>query len=581
MMRCTLIVALLLSLNTWMPLRAGDGRFTEKLVAPVRVVWMSDSTGQYVRNAGHLLQPFSGQVAVSDKEHTTLHSDKAHTASILLDFGRELHGGLKVSAGMRQSKAAASLRITYGESVSEAMSHVGERGNAVNDHALREFTMQIPWLGSATTGYSGFRFVRIDLLDCDIDVNIAAVEAVSRMRDYDYLGEFESSDARLNDIFHTGAYTVHLNMQEYIWDGIKRDRLVWLGDLNPELLTICCVFGQQAYRLIHSSLDFGRDAYPLPQFINGMSSYSLWWIINHYDLYMYEGDLAYLREQHHYLAGLVELFCSLIDPVTGRENIPNGFLDWPTSTDAETIHAGMQALARMAMDRASRLAGYMGDRALEQKAASLCRLLDQHKPRTDNTQALSMLILGNMHDNIDAGADQILRNGLSHLSTFYGYYALKALARTGRYHTATEWISTYWGKMLELGATTFWEELEWNNTVNAARIDELVPEGKFDIHADGGQFCYVGMRASLCHGWASGPTPWLMHHILGIRPTAPGCRQLTIEPHLGKLEWAKGTFPTPLGNVRIDVRRNKKGKKLISVRAPKGIRTRVVNKEEQ
>lgn len=23
----------------------------------------------------------------------------------------------------------------------------------------------------------------------------------------------------------TGAYTVHLNMQDYLWDGIKRDRL--------------------------------------------------------------------------------------------------------------------------------------------------------------------------------------------------------------------------------------------------------------------------------------------------------------------------------------------------------------------
>ena len=39
-----------------------------------------------------------------------------------------------------------------------------------------------------------------------------------------------------------------------------------------------------------------------------------------------------------------------------------------------------------------------------------------------------------------------------------------------------------------------------------ARIDELVPPGKKDLHGDFGAYCYVGFRHSLCHGWASGPT---------------------------------------------------------------------------
>ncbi|MDR2816497.1 MAG: hypothetical protein LBB62_07330 [Proteiniphilum sp.] len=48
-----------------------------------------------------------------------------------------------------------------------------------------------------------------------------------------YLGSFGSSDPRFDSIWITGAYTTHLNMQEYFWDGIKRDRLVWLGDFHP------------------------------------------------------------------------------------------------------------------------------------------------------------------------------------------------------------------------------------------------------------------------------------------------------------------------------------------------------------
>ena len=64
-------------------------------------------------------------------------------------------------------------------------------------------------------------------------------------KDVEYKGSFSSSDPLINRIWDVGAYTVHLNMQEYIWDGIKRDRLVWVGDMHPETTTI------QALSLIH------------------------------------------------------------------------------------------------------------------------------------------------------------------------------------------------------------------------------------------------------------------------------------------------------------------------------------------
>ena len=48
-------------------------------------------------------------------------------------------------------------------------------------------------------------------------------------KDVPYRGKFCCSDELLNRIWMTGAYTVHLNMQEYLWDGIKRDRLVRVG----------------------------------------------------------------------------------------------------------------------------------------------------------------------------------------------------------------------------------------------------------------------------------------------------------------------------------------------------------------
>ena len=47
--------------------------------------------------------------------------------------------------------------------------------------------------------------------------------------------------------------------------------------------------------------------------------------------------------------------------------------------------------------------------------------------------------------------------------------------------------------MLDLGATTFWEDLNYSDLKKAGRIDEIVPSGKYDIHSMGGGFCYKGL----------------------------------------------------------------------------------------
>ena len=97
-----------------------------------------------------------------------------------------------------------------------------------------------------------------------------------------------------------------------------------------------------------------------------------------------------------------------------------------------------------------------------------------------------------------------------------GAGARPAITRAPRLHPQ------YWGGMLDFGATTFWEDFDLAWTKNAGRIDELVSAGKKDLHADFGDHCYIGLRHSLCHGWAGGPTAWLTEHVLGIRPLEPG-----------------------------------------------------------
>ena len=247
-------------------------------LTPQRIVWKYDGGGRLIINPeGLLTKGNNGQSELTNREVCIMQSTANERPAILLDFGVEIQGGIQLVTTIASGKDPVKIRVRFGESVSEAMSEIGGKQGATNDHAMRDFTMELPWLGVAEIGNSGFRFVRIDLLDANTTLSLKEINAIFTYRDIPYTGSFRCNDERLNRIWMTGAYTVHLNMQEYIWDGIKRDRLVWLGDLHPEVMTVSTVFGYN--EVIPKSLDLARDITPLPGWMNGMCSYSLWWVI--------------------------------------------------------------------------------------------------------------------------------------------------------------------------------------------------------------------------------------------------------------------------------------------------------------
>jgi len=133
-------------------------------------------------------------------------------------------------------------------------------------------------------------------------------------------------------------------------------------------------------------------------------------------------------------------------------------------------------------------------------------------------------------------------------------------------------IKEYWGGMLELGATTFWEDFDVDWTKNANRIDQLPAEGKIDVHSTYGDYCYKGLRHSFCHGWASGPTSWLSENVLGIKILEPGCKKIAIEPQLGNLNWVEGTYPTPFGIISVRHEKQQNGEIKSKISVPKGIK---------
>jgi len=534
-------------------------------VWPSRIVWHSEG----VQNADVLLRKRLGQVTLDALDPCVLDSSKGD-AAILLDFGKELHGGVQIMVWHSKNNKPVRLRVRFGESVSEAMAEFGGAKNTTNDHAIRDQTTLVPWLGTTEIGNTGFRFVRIDLADEDSFVQLKNVRAVFLYRDLDYVGSFRCSDERLNRIWQTGAYTVHLNMQDYLWDGIKRDRLVWIGDMHPETETIRAVFG--ANEIVPRSLNLIRDETPSPCWMNGISSYSMWWVLIHHSWYTYTGDIDYLRNQRAYLTDLLGRLSNCVGP-DNREAMPEGrFLDWPSSENKPAVHAGLHSLLVMTLRAGAELCDVLNEPAIRQKCLESVEKLKQHIPDpADSKQAAALMALAGLDDAAMLNREVLAVDGPQRMSTFYGYYVLQARAMAGDYQGAIDVIRQYWGAMLDLGATTFWEDFDLQWTTNAARIDELVGEGKKDIHGDFGNYCYKGFRHSLCHGWASGPTAWLSEHVLGVKIIAPGCAVVRIEPHLGDLDWVEGTFPTPKGVIRVRHEKKANGTVESMIEAPPGV----------
>ncbi len=483
---------------------------------------------------------FVGRMWLQPREILTENDFRDFPANsrIVLDFGRELSGGIRIVTGKRGGK----IRLRFGESVSEAT------GEPNQSHAIHDTVLDLPVLGILEYGNTGFRFVCIDAIE---DLQLVNILAVARYRNIEKSGSFISNDVLLNRIFDTCVHTVHMCMQDYLFDGIKRDRLAWMGDMNPEINVINMIFSDTS--IVPETMDFLRDRTPLPSMMNDISSYSLWWMICQWEYYLHQGDLNYLMQQHSYLKKLADIFITYIDG-NGCEKLPElRFIDWPTREDAAAVHAGLQAVLTMAFDAAAKIAAALHDEDLFKKCSQAHAVLKKFPaPSTPRKSPNALLVMANLAD-----ADTVNRNILSvnpefDVSTFMSYYILNARCMANDTAGALDLIRKYYGAMLNFGATTFWEDFDFEWTKNSFGIDSLPVAGKKDIHADFGKFCYKGLRHSLCHGWAAGPAAIIPRALTGFKILEPGCTKISLDPTLAGLEYYKCTIPTPHGIIEIE-----------------------------
>lgn len=474
---------------------------------------------------------------------------------MLVDFGRELNGRVVLRAGA----VPLAARVRLAESLGEL-----HRSGFLGDVPLRA-----PAQGEQRGPKSGFRYA---LVKFDGDRDGAQVEAEGIVYPGPQVGGFASSDGEVNRIWETAAYTAHLCMQDALLDGIKRDRGLWIGDSEPIARSVADVYGDA--RLVRQALEDSIGPEPVREHVNGLPSYSAWWVVAESEFVRRWGDLAQLRTVQ---LRLTELLARMEDELDERglyaaRGGGKPFVDWAPgfSNDSPEARRATHFEYVLAFRRAAWLFAQAGDKAAAARALAQAErmtaaaqkyLREPDGSYGDRWQTNAIAVLSGA---VTAPADrsvawQVLartvtgRKASDRITPYYGLYLLMAMAELGHREEALAWMKSYWGGMLAAGATSFWEA--WDPAW--AGVD---PHAKMEADDK------VGYYASLAHGWSSGPAAWLIEELAGIQPLEPGYRRAQIRPELAGLGAVRGTMPTPRGPIRLEAEREK-----IAVEIPAGV----------
>jgi hypothetical protein len=367
-------------------------------------------------------------------------------------------------------------------------------------------------------------------------------------------------------------------MQDAIWDGPKRDRMCLAGGLDVSGRVINSVFGDRF--LMDKSLKglIDEAGKPVSNDVNGIPGYSALWVMCEADYFRHTGDLEHLQSVHESLRGLMENMATQIDDKGLFTNAKNRstFVDWSPDLDGDSAESRRVTLMEIlpAFAEGAWLLEQVGDSSASQRFQQAAEKLpgDILKNSLDPTrnifgerwQTNAMAVYAGLADATRQAA--VWENILSrpyrfNVTPHFNYYAVSAMAEAGRREEALEWIVEYWGEMLRPETSTFWEG-----------YDRRWPKEHFHGHlqTDHGEGTFV----SLCHGWSSGPTAWLMEQVLGIQPVAGGFARVNVRPDLCGMGWARGAEPCPQGAIKVDYRHDDSDFKA-SIELPQGVTAQV------
>ncbi len=394
-------------------------------------------------------------------------------------------------------------------------------------------------------------------------------------------GAFECSDPLLNQLWRLGRKTLELCMHDGWIDCPSREQRQWLGDATVEHLVGEAAFGPEIHALnrhfLRSAAESQRPDGLLEMFAPGdhrrfgwlIPDYTLQWIFNAWDHFEHSGDCELARELFPTMLRALEWFEALQGSDGRIANLPYWhFQDWAAvgrTGYATVLNAELCGAFEIA-GRFAEVLGWSREHARRTAQASQLRsALEAHwddarglyvdcvdpgsgerQSRTSQHANAAMILWGGASPARarevagKIGDDARLRltpappvivegevfDPASHIvlaNTFFSHFVYAALAKAGRFDLALDLMQKRYGGMVERGATTLWEGFE--------------------------------PHASLAHGFSATPTWQMIRHVLGIAPASPGFDAISIRPHLGDLEFARGVQPTRLGDIEVTLRK--------------------------
>ena len=466
----------------------------------------------------------------------------------IYDFGKEIMAFLQFTLD-----ADADVFVCYGESEEEACDY--ENSLQTDSLVCKKGENRAPLT-------KGFRYVCIES-----EASVSRVSALAEYLPHRVQAKLSTGDDLLNRIFDTSMYTLDLNAREYFTDGIKRDRWTWGGDFYQcGLMNLYSFFDLDLYKRTYIAL-IGKS--PVTHYTNHIMDYSFLMLISLREYLEHTGDGEFVRFIYPRAKELAEFCVSRADAerglIEGREE-DWVFIDWGTGmNDNEGAVFAEQVLFRAAMTDMAKIAAWVGDEAFSRKyalwaekiAANLPMFWDEERGgfihsikngrrnrkfyRQDNVIAI-------LFDGCDAAKkESIVENILFDenvpkiVTPYFKFYEFEALCRMGRQKEVFAQIEDYWGKMLELGATTFWE------------LFDDTDQGVEHYGMYGKKF-----GKSLCHAWSASPIYLLGRYFMNVS-------YVNGEPVVGEASPLLGDFEAVLpargGSLYLQCRNGKYVKK--------------------
>lgn len=471
--------------------------------------------------------------------------------NLLIDFGKETFGFIKLNG----IKGTGKINIFYGESKEEAL-------DTSHSTTLDRLSFQqVSNTDSIMPLSKAFRYVNIQM---DNSINLDSISMLYEYSPVAERGSFTCSDTLLNHIYDVAKYTFHLNTREFFIDGIKRDRWVWSGDAYQSyLMNYYSYFDNGTVTRTLMELR-GKD--PVTAHINTIMDYTFYWFLGIYDYYLYTGDKSFIQQFYPRMQ-------SMMDYCLGRRN-KNGllqglsgdwiFIDWADGLSKKGEVSFEQLLFCKSLETMALCANIVKDNdnannykaiAADLKAKIFSIYWNQQKhalvhSRVDGVQTQNVTRYSNMfgiffnyfndEQKLEVKQHVLLNDSIQKITTPYmRFYELEALCAMGEQPYVLKEMKDYWGGMLKLGATSFWEE--YNPNKNGA--EHYAMYGK-------------PYAKSLCHAWGASPIYLLGKYYLGVKPLTPGYETYLIEPNLGGLKWMNGKVPTPNGDIELNIALN-------------------------